>query len=175
MLNPKMVSKLNEQINLEFYSSNLYLQMSAWCEEKGFTGAAEFMRKHAAEEMDHMTRLFTYVSETGAMPILGTIEAPPHEFDSLADVFETTYQHECQITEKINELAHQAFTNHDYSTFNFLQWYVAEQHEEETLFKSVLDKINLVGHDGHALFFVDKDLAEMAKNGSTSIMTDAQA
>ena len=44
--------------------------------------------------------------------------------------------------------------------------------EEETLFKSVLDKINLVGHDGHALFFVDKDLAEMAKNGSTSVMTD---
>jgi ferritin len=55
-----------------------------------------------------------------------------------------------------------------------LQWYVAEQHEEETLFKSVLDKINLVGQDGHALFFVDKDLAEMAKTGTTSIMTDTQ-
>ena len=52
-----------------------------------------------------------------------------------------------------------------------MQWYVAEQHEEETLFKSVLDKINLVGHDGHALFFVDKDLAEMAKASGGSIMT----
>ncbi len=118
------------------------------------------------------TRLFTYVSETGALPILGAIDAPPHEFDSLADVFEKTYEHECQITERINALAHQAFTNQDYSTFNFLQWYVAEQHEEETLFKSILDKINLVGHDGHALFFVDKDLAAMAKSGSTSIMTE---
>jgi len=166
-----MVKQLNQQINLEFYSSNLYLQMSAWCEEKGFEGAAAFMRKHATEEMMHMNRLFTYVSETGALPILGAIDAPPHEFDSLNDVFEKTYQHECLITEKINDLAHQAFTNQDYSTFNFLQWYVAEQHEEETLFKSVLDKINLVGQDGHALFFVDKDLAELAKNGSTSIMT----
>ena len=176
MLNPKMVSQLNEQINLEFYSSNLYLQMSAWCEEKGFEGAAVFMRKHAAEEMDHMTRLFTYVSETGALPILGSIDAPPHEFDSLADVFEKTYEHECQITERINALAHQAFTNQDYSTFNFLQWYVAEQHEEETLFKSILDKINLVGHDGHALFFVDKDLAAMAKQGSSpSIMSENNA
>ena len=166
-----MVKQLNNQINLEFYSSNLYLQMSAWCEEKGFEGAAMFMRKHAAEEMDHMTRLFTYVSETGALPILGTIDAPPHEFESLADVFEKTYQHECEITEHINSLAHQAFSNQDYSTFNFLQWYVAEQHEEETLFKSVLDKINLVGHDGHALIFVDKDLAEMAKASGGSIMT----
>ena len=88
MLKNEMVQQLNQQINLEFYSSNLYLQMSAWCEEKGFAGAAEFMRKHAAEEVDHMTRLFTYVSETGALPILGAIDAPPHEFESLADIFE---------------------------------------------------------------------------------------
>lgn len=175
MLKPDMVNKLNDQINLEFYSSNLYLQMSAWCEDKGFEGAAQFMRKHASEEMDHMTRLFTYVSETGALPILGAIDAPPHDFKSLADVFEKTYQHECHITECINALAHQAFTSQDYSTFNFLQWYVAEQHEEETLFKSVLDKINLVGHDGHALFFIDKDLAELAKSGSNSIMTNTPA
>ncbi len=175
MLSPTMIEQLNTQINLEFYSSNLYLQMSAWCEEKGFEGAAEFMRQHANEEMGHMNRLFTYVSETGALPIIGAIEAPPHEFDSLQDLFEKTYQHECLITERINELAHQAFTNKDYSTFNFLQWYVAEQHEEETLFKSVLDKIKLVGNDGHALFFVDKDLAEMAKTGSQSIMTDTNA
>ncbi len=172
MLSPTMIAQLNKQINLEFYSSNLYLQMSAWCEEKGFEGAAEFMRQHANEEMGHMNRLFTYVSETGALPIIGAIEAPPHEFDSLQDLFEKTYQHECLITERINELAHQAFTHQDYSTFNFLQWYVAEQHEEETLFKSVLDKIKLVGNDGHALFFVDKDLAEMAKTGSQSVMTE---
>jgi len=176
MLKASMIDKLNTQINLEFYSSNLYLQMSAWCEEKGFEGAAQFMRKHANEEMDHMTRLFTYVSETGALPILGAIDAPPHNFESLADLFQKTYEHECLITERINLLAHEAFTSQDYSTFNFLQWYVAEQHEEETLFKSILDKISLVGHDGHALFFVDKDLAEMAKTGtSPSIMSPANA
>ena len=175
MLKPEMVKKLNQQLNLEFYSSNLYLQMSAWCEEKGFSGAAEFLRKHANEEMDHMNRLFAYVSETGALPIIGAIEAAPHEFNSLGQLFEMTYEHERLITSRINSLAHEAFSGQDYSTFNFLQWYVAEQHEEETLFKGILDKINLVGNDGHALFFVDKDLAELAKNGSTSIMTGANA
>jgi ferritin len=175
MLKAEMVTKLNQQLNLEFYSSNLYLQMSAWCEEKGFAGAAEFLRTHANEEIQHMNRLFTYVSETGALPIIGAIEAPPHEFETLSQLFEMTYDHECLITERINSLAHEAFTNQDYSTFNFLQWYVAEQHEEETLFKGILDKIHLVGNDGHALFFVDKDLAELAKNGSTSIMTEPNA
>ena len=170
MLSQAMVDQLNEQINLEFFSSNLYLQMSAWCEDNGFEGAAEFLRTHAVEEMEHMQRLFTYVSETGAMPILGAIDAPKHEFGSLGDVFRETYEHAQMITEKINKLAHVAFTSQDYSTFNFLQWYVAEQHEEEKLFKGILDKIELVGEDGKALFFIDKDLAQMAKEGSSSIM-----
>ncbi|WP_070970919.1 non-heme ferritin [Vibrio sonorensis] len=174
MLSQAMIDQLNEQINLEFFSSNLYLQMSAWCEDKGFDGAAEFLRAHAVEEMEHMQRLFTYVSETGAMPILGAIDAPQHQYESLGHVFRETYEHEQMITEKINKLAHVAFTSQDYSTFNFLQWYVAEQHEEEKLFKGILDKLELVGEDGKALFFIDKDLAVMAKEGSSSIM-DAPA
>ncbi|CAH0532231.1 putative bacterial non-heme ferritin [Vibrio stylophorae] len=170
MLAAAMIDKLNEQINLEFFSSNLYLQMSAWCEDKGFEGAALFMREHAKEEMLHMQKLFTYVSETGAMPLLGTIEAPRADYGSLGDLFRETYQHEQLVTKKINELAHVAFTAQDYSTFNFLQWYVAEQHEEEKLFKSILDKIELVGEDGKALFFIDKDLAELAKIGTATAM-----
>ncbi|KPU82274.1 ferritin [Psychromonas sp. PRT-SC03] len=170
MLAKTMVEKLNEQINLEFYSSNLYLQMSAWCEDKGFDGAALMLRTHAGEEMQHMNRLFTYVSETGALPILGVIDAPPHEFASLKEIFEATYEHECLITRQINALTHVAFSTQDYSTFNFLQWYVAEQHEEEKLFKGILDKISLVGEEGKALFWIDKDLAKLAKTGSTSVM-----
>lgn len=174
MLSEAMVDQLNDQINLEFFSSNLYLQMSAWCEDKGFEGAAEFLRSHAAEEMEHMQRLFTYVSETGSLPILGSIAAPRHDFESLGEVFRETYEHERMITEKINKLAHVAFTSQDYSTFNFLQWYVAEQHEEEKLFKGILDKLELVGEDGKALFFIDKDLAALAQEGSSSVM-DAPA
>ncbi len=94
--------------------------MSAWCEDKGFEGAAEFLRVHAVEEMEHMQRLFTYVSETGAMPILGAIEAPNMNSTALCRVFRETYEHEQMITEKINKLAHVAFTSQDYSTFNFL-------------------------------------------------------
>lgn len=175
MLTAEMVAKLNQQINLEFFSSNLYLQMSAWCEDKGFEGAAEFMRIHADEEMGHMKRLFTYVSETGAVPLIGTIEAPKDSYQSLRDVFRETYEHEQLVTKAINDLAHTAFVAQDYSTFNFLQWYVSEQHEEEKLFKGILDKIELVGEDGKALFFIDKDLAQLAKTGSPSIMVSDSA
>ncbi len=161
MLSNKMTAKLNEQLNLEFFSANLYLQMSAWCRDKGFEGAAAFLKSHSHEEMQHMQRLFDYLSDTGSMPVLGSITAPPITFNSLRDVFQQTYQHEQLITAEINKLAHEAMTSQDYSTFHFLQWYVAEQHEEETLFKSVLDKLALVGDSDNGLFWIDKDLANM--------------
>ncbi|KFD17067.1 MULTISPECIES: non-heme ferritin [Tatumella] len=161
MLSADMISRLNDQLNLEFYSANLYLQMSAWCADKGFEGAASFLKKHSREEMEHMQRLFDYLSDTGALPVLGSIEAPPVTFESLSDVFAQTYEHEQLITGKINELAHAAMTTHDYSTFNFLQWYVAEQHEEEKIFKTVLDKLGMLENSSNGAFLLDKDLARM--------------
>ena len=149
-------------MNLEFYSSNLYLQMSAWCEQQGFEGAAKFLSAHAAEEMQHMRKLFTYLNETGALAVITQIDEPTHQFKSLKEVLELTYQHEKLITSKINELVGRTFEEKDYSAFNFLQWYVAEQHEEEKLFSRILDKLNLLGEDGKGLFLVDKDLAALA-------------
>ena len=161
MLSNNVIKLLNDQMNLEFYSSNLYLQMSAWCEQQGFEGAAKFLSAHAAEEMQHMRKLFTYLNETGAQAIISAIEAPSHEYKSLKEVIEITYEHEKLITSKINELVGKTFEEKDYSAFNFLQWYVAEQHEEEKLFSSIIDKFNLVGEDGKALFFIDRDLATL--------------
>lgn len=161
MLSQTMINKLNEQINLEFYSSNLYLQMASWCESQGLEGCSAFLREHAHEEMQHMQKLFDYVNETGAMAILGTIKAPPHEYTSVRQVFELTLQHECEVTQSINALAHTAFSEQDYSSFNFLQWYVSEQHEEERLFKSILDKIDMIGNDSGSLYFIDREVDKL--------------
>ncbi|WP_040976358.1 non-heme ferritin [Necropsobacter massiliensis] len=161
MLNHAISEKLNEQINLEFYSSNIYLQMSAWCEQKGYEGAAAFLLRHADEEMSHMQKLFTYISETGGLPLLGAIDAPKNDYQSLKEVFEIILEHEKFVTAKINELVEVTFAHKDYSSFNFLQWYVAEQHEEEKLFSSILDKFNLVGEDGRSLYYIDRDLATL--------------
>lgn len=170
MLRPEMVDKLNKQLNLEFYSSNLYLQMSAWCDEKSFEGAAKFLRKQKAEEMEHMERVFAYISQSNALPLIGTIQAPNHEFTSLSHLFAEIYKHEQLVTQSINELAHFAFEQKDLSSFNFLQWFIAEQHEEEKLFKGIIDRLDLIGNDGKALFFIDRELAEMANHSSESVM-----
>ncbi|WP_436892902.1 non-heme ferritin [Siccibacter turicensis] len=161
MLKADMIEKLNAQMNLELFSSLLYQQMSAWCSYHSFEGAAAFLRRHAQEEMTHMQRLFDYLTDTGSLPRINAIPSPFAEYASLDTLFTATYEHEQLITGKINELAHTAMVSQDYPTFNFLQWYVAEQHEEEKLFKSVLDKLSLVGKSGEALYFIDKELATL--------------
>ena len=158
MLSQKIINMLNAQMNLEFYSSNLYLQMSAWCTYHGFDGAAKFLHTHADEELQHMRKLFTYLNETGSSARIEKIPAVQNEFASLKEVFELAYQHEKLITAKINELVSATFEEKDYSSFNFLQWYVSEQHQEETLFNGILDKLNLLGTDNKGLYHFDKYL-----------------
>ncbi|MCI7352311.1 MAG: non-heme ferritin [[Actinobacillus] rossii] len=166
MLPSNVIKLLNEQMNLEFYSSNLYLQMSAWCEHKGYVGAAQFLNAHAAEEMQHMRKIFTYLIETGAEAKIESIEAPAYEYQSLRQVIELTFEHEKLITSKINALVTATLEAKDWSAFNHLQWFVGEQHEEEKLFGSILDKFNIVGEDGKSLFFIDKDLARLASSNA---------
>lgn len=177
MLSQAMIDRLNEQINLEIFSSHLYLQMSSWCAYKSLDGCATFLSQHADEEMMHMRRLISYLQETGAFAIMGGMDAPPREFNSLQEMFEKIYSHEQYITGKINDLVHLANTEPDYSTLQFLQWYVAEQHQEEFLFKSILDKIKLIGTGGQGMFFIDREVAALATNKGkeTTSMSSAPA
>lgn len=168
MLTPAMIDRLNHQINLEQYSSSLYLQMSAWCDHQGYTGSATFLREQASEELMHMYKLFDYVCETGALAVLAPVPAPPSEYASLGDVFKLIYEHEIKVTQAINQLVSFALTEEDFSTFQFLQWYVSEQHEEERLFKSILDKIAVIGLDGKGIYFLDKEIRKLAGKTTAS-------
>lgn len=163
MLSKVVIEKLNEQINKEMYSANLYLSMSSWCYAQGFDGAGDFLFAHADEESAHAKKLITYLNETSSKVELNAIQKPLQEFSSLLDVFEKTYAHEVEITASINELVDFTLSCKDYPTFNFLQWYVSEQHEEEALFRGIADKLKMVSDTGNGLYLVDQYIKGLAK------------
>ena len=165
MLSEKVLNSLNNQIALEQYSSNLYMSAGSWCSANGYEGSAKFLIGHAKEELTHMGKLFSYVLETGAQAVLDKIDKPKSEWSSLKQVFEETLAHELKITESINKLVSQCFESGDYSSFNTLQWYVAEQHEEEALFRSILDKFKLIGDDPRGLFLLDQEIGKAGGKG----------
>jgi ferritin len=162
MATKKMIKKLNDQLNFEYFSSNVYLQMSAWAASNALSGTAAFLKKHAAEELQHMHRFFDYVNEVGAMALVGKIDTPPIEFKSVSEIFNDILAHEKLVTKKIHELASLSWEEKDYTTFNFLQWFIDEQREEESLVQGIVDKIGLLGTDKRSLFLLDRELARMA-------------
>lgn len=162
MLTKEMINKLNTHMNLEFYSSNLYLQVSAWCKKNSFEGSSQFFLHHSKEEMNHMMKIFNYLC-INTMPIINKIDAPMNQFNSLCDVLEKSYFHEQKITKKINSLVDDAFISKDYLTFNLLQWYVLEQQEEEMLFKNMIDRLLLFGNTSESLFLLDKEFEKHCK------------
>lgn len=156
-----IIKELNEQMNIEFDSANSYLQMSSWCIYKGFEGSHIFLKKHFKEEMQHMQRFFEYLCDVGQQPFMRSIKEPKYKFESLFDIFNQTYENEKNISLKINKLCELVLKEKDYRTFKFLEWYIVEQIEEEKLFKSVLNKTNLLNKHVNELFLFDKELKDM--------------
>ena len=142
MLSKQIETALNEQIKVEAQSSQVYLAMACWAEVQGFEGVAQFMYAHSDEERMHMLKLVKFVNERGGHALVPALEAPAPSFGSFKDMFQTLFEHEVMVSAAINELVHISLQGKDYATHNFLQWYVAEQIEEEALARTILDKIN---------------------------------
>lgn len=158
MLSNKIESALNKQIESEAMSSQLYLAMASWAETKGYGGSAKFLYAHSDEERQHMLKLFQYVNERSGHAVVPSLKQPPKTFNSLSEVFNQILKHEVAVSSEINKLVDTCLSEKDYTTNNFLQWYVSEQVEEERLAKQIVDKLSLVGSDKGGLYLFDKEL-----------------
>jgi ferritin len=175
MLTPVVESALNEQIAIESHSSNTYLALASWCDAKGMEGAAKFFYLQSDEERAHMLRLFRYMNDSGGQAITPGLSAPRTEFKDILEVVEYFLQGEVKVSDGINKLVYIATQEKDYTTLNFLQWYVAEQHEEETTARNIKDKINLIGLEANGLYLIDKEIGRLAAAATASKTADAEA
>lgn len=160
MIKEKIKDAINKQINAEMYSAYLYLSMSTYFESINLKGFASWMKAQAQEEMLHAMKLYDYVNERGGRVLLTAIDTPPTQWDSSLAVFEYTYKHEQKVTGLINDLVDLAISEKDHATNNFLQWFVAEQVEEESSADEVVQKLKIAGDQGGGLFMLDRELGQ---------------
>ena len=160
MLSKKMAAALNKQIQEELFSSYLYLSMSAHFSDMGLEGFANWMSVQEKEERDHAMKIYNYMLSQGAKIKLLKIEEPQHEWKTPLEMFQAGLKHEQHITKCINDLVDIAEKEKDRATFNFLQWYIDEQVEEEENANGILDKLNLIKNSSDGLFMLDKELAQ---------------
>ncbi|MCU0821605.1 MAG: ferritin [Spirochaetes bacterium] len=159
-MNEKMLKAINEQINAELYSAYLYIAMEAFFHSINLKGFANWMRVQALEEQIHAGKFFDYVANRGGRIILKEIRNPQAEWKSPLDVFQAIYAHEQKVTGLINNLVDLALSEKDHASYNMLQFFVAEQVEEEASADAVIQKLKLVGNEGNGLFMIDQELAQ---------------
>lgn len=149
---------LNQHINGEFYSSYLYLAMAAYFESTNLKGFAHWMKVQAVEERDHALRLFDYIYDRGGSVSLKEIAAPKQQWNSPFQVFEETCSHEEKVTQSIGNMVELAQMEKDHATFQMLQWFVAEQVEEEARAQEIMLKLKSLGSSTGGLLYLDKEL-----------------
>ena len=160
MINKKMETALNEQINKEMYSAYLYMAMSSHANHVGLNGFANWFMVQYHEEMEHAMKIYKYVQDQGSKVLLKEIKKPPASFKNPLDMFQQTLKHEQFITKSINDLVELAIKECDHATQIFLQWFVTEQIEEEANDNEIIGKLNMVGEKGNGIFMIDRELGQ---------------
>lgn len=157
-MNKKIEKLLNKQIENEYSSSHVYLSMASWAECNGYSGTAAFLYTHSDEERMHMLKLVKFINERQGMAIIPAIKQPKVSFNSLEEVFQALLDHELAVTESINNIVGACLDERDYTTLNFMQWYVTEQLEEEALARDLLSQLQMIGDNKAGLYQFDRDM-----------------
>jgi ferritin len=156
MLPKKVEEILNVQVEKEDYSSQLYLAMASWAENKGMEGVAGWLYAQSEEERLHMLKLVKYINERDGVAIIQGMETPPSDFKDVFSMFDQVLEHEKYISASINEIVAVCIAENDFTTQNWIQWFVNEQIEEEASVRAIIDKLNLVGKNN--LYMFDRDI-----------------
>jgi ferritin len=160
-ISKEMTKAINDQISYEASSANAYISIGSWCERTGYDGSAFFFFEQATEENGHMLKFLHYLNGVGAEAIIPAIEKPPGNFESLESAFRFGLEGEQTVTKAIYDLVDMTEKEKDRSTYSFLQWFIIEQIEEETLFQTILQKFDLLGKDKLAIYQIDQSLASI--------------
>ena len=158
-MNETVARLLNEQINKEFYSAYLYLDMAIFYDAMDLDGYANYYTIQAQEERDHALLFMQYLQSNGQKVTLEAIGKPELRYESTLDPLVAAAEHERYVSALINDIYHEAHQARDYRTMKFLDWFVDEQREEEDNADSMISRYNLFGQDPKGLYLLDQEYA----------------
>jgi len=161
-MHEEIESMMNDQLNFELYSAYIYYSMANYFESINLPGAAHWMRTQVLEETGHAAKFAKFINERSGRVKLDKIDAPQIEWDSPLAVFQDAYHHETIVSGRINKILDVALKKSDHAAANFLQWFVAEQVEEEASVDAVVQQLKLVDKSQGGLFMLDKELGSRA-------------
>ena len=163
MFSKAVQDSMNDQIKNELYSAYIYLSMSAHFEAANLLGFAHWMRLQSEEEVEHAMKFFDFINDRNGRVELRAIEQPPVEWGTPLEIFETALNHERKVTGMINNIYDIAQNEKDYPSQIMLQWFIAEQVEEEKSAAGIVETLKVVGDSDTAILILDRQLAQRSE------------
>lgn len=160
MASERLVNALNDQFNFELLSGYYYMAMASYCDSENMGGFAHFLQEQAKEEYEHAMKFYEFLNDIDARVKMQAMGEPKNEYNSFLEVFQEALSHEQLVTKKINNLLDLAKEENDYPTLQFLQWFVAEQVEEEASMKDIIFKLEGIDGKFTGLYLLDKELGK---------------
>jgi len=160
MLSSNLHEALTDQMNYEFYSAHVYTAMASYCKSENYDGFSSFFLAQAEEERTHGMKIYNYIHDRGEQAIISGFEHPNNKYESILDAFEKALEHEKEVTSRIYNLSDIARDEKEYATISFLNWFLDEQVEEESLFNGIVQKLKQINNDPTSLFAYDSKMAK---------------
>ena len=159
MFDSKVIELLNDQVNKEFYSAYLYLEIADYYSDIDLDGFSNWYTIQAQEERDHAMLFVKYLQNNGIKVKFKAIDAPDAVFEKPIDPLLKGAEHERYVTDLIHNIYDAAYSVKDFRTMQFLAWFVKEQGEEEENADKLVNKFKLFGDDPKSLYLLDQELA----------------
>ncbi|QXE21031.1 ferritin [Clostridium sp. 001] len=158
MLSDKLIKAINDQINYEMYSANIYFSMQAYCDSLDLDGFSNFFKVQIEEENYHITKFYDFLKRTNTRILIGSIDSPDNNYDSINDAFKKALAHEKKVTARIYNLMDLATEEKEHATASLLKWFIDEQIEEEDTFNKLVKKLDKISGNSAALYMLDTEL-----------------
>jgi ferritin len=156
-ISQKMNKAINEQIGREFGASLQYIAIAVHFDGQSLPQLARYFYKQADEERGHAMRFVRYLLDAGATVNMPAVASPKAEFGSAEECVKLSLRWEQEVTKQIHALLELAIKENDYTTQQFLQWFVSEQLEEVSSMERLLAVVRRAGEGG--LLLVEDYLA----------------
>jgi bacterioferritin B len=167
VVSQKVVDPINEQIGNEFSAMLQYYAIAAHFGAEALPELSAHFQKQAEEEKEHALRFIQFLLDAGARVNIPAVAAPQAHFETAEDAVKLSLGQEERVTAQINALVSLAKTESDYTTDNFLQWFVQEQLEEVASMEQLLRVVQRAGEAN--LLRVEEYLAREKGRGAALI------
>jgi ferritin len=135
---PSFVARLNEQIGHEFAASQQYLAIAAYYDDDTLPRLAAFFYSQALEERAHALMMVQHLLDAGVEAPIPGVAAPRNDFDDVVAPVALALDQERRVSDQINALAAIAREEGDYTSEQFMQWFIKEQVEEVSTMSDLL-------------------------------------